>query len=368
MPPMTLENATRPRLSLALALTALALGCVDDVGSGADKDQTDTGTVTRPPVDVGSGGADVGVEIDVGAGGTPVPADGGPSGGADVFMAGGADVFMAGGADVFMAGGADALMDKDTDVPPGGGGGSGGAPMGGMPMGGAEPPPPPTDDVAYGHVDTAAIAGGNEAACPDLTGDGQPDNSFSGIAFLANAQLQTAIDEGSLSLLPVTEGLAPLATEGQFTLSLLTGQAGGAGYIVEPDSLNPDGTALIRFEGAEAIGGRLRAGPGNLVLALPVMGNALMLQLTNASINGAQIAADANRGLTIGQGVISGQLSQADLNTAIQILPADVRGLVPIVLRADIDSDGDNRADSYSLCLTFEAGPTIVDGFPVVAP
>jgi hypothetical protein len=134
-------------------------------------------------------------------------------------------------------------------------------------------------------------------------------------------------------------------------------------YVVDDSSLDENGNPLVVFRGASAAGGRLQAGPGNFQFALPVQDMDLVLNLTNAAITGALAVNDA--GLTIDGGVISGQISQADLDAALVVVPEDLRGLIPIFLQADIDSDGNGSNDSYSLCLTFEADPATLQGYPV---
>ena len=49
----------------------------------------------------------------------------------------------------------------------------------------------------------------------------------------------------------------------------------------------------------------------------------------------------------------------------VQERPPDIRGLVPIFLQPDIDTNGDNIGDSYSLCLSFSSVPATLAGFPV---
>ncbi|MCB9536729.1 MAG: hypothetical protein H6704_10805 [Myxococcales bacterium] len=273
-----------------------------------------------------------------------------------------------------------ALAGCDDDDSSGGGGadmgapgmggdpGAGGAPgMGGEPgMGGnpIEPPPPVEGAIAAARIGMASIAGGADNRCQDLSGDGRPNNAFAGIGGLANGELQTALDEGQLNLMPVSIGLAAPGANGRFDLAVLTGDEDGAGgFVVDPDSLDAQGQPLILFRGATAANGTLQAGPGDFALQLPVQGQELNLQLTSTAITGTiSVTPD---GLRITGGIISGQISQADLDAALVVVPPDLVGLVPIFLQPDIDSDGVGGNDSYSLCLTFEADPAPLAGFPV---
>ena len=107
----------------------------------------------------------------------------------------------------------------------------------------------------------------------------------------------------------------------------------------------------------------MRAGPGNFRLAVPVQGENLDLSVTNTQID-ATMGIGAN-GLTLTGGTISGQISQADLDAALVVIPAEFRGLVPLLLQPDIDSDGNGSRDSYSVCLDFSSAPTTMSGYPV---
>jgi hypothetical protein len=287
--------------------------------------------------------------------------DGGPQGGAGGEPQGGAGGEPVGGQAQGGSGG----------EPVGGQaqGGSGGEPVGGQAQGGAggEPPPPPPvpdSDYAYARITTAAIANQGEASCPDFNGGG-PDNAFAGLGAFVNGQLQSSIDEQSLNLLPVSIGLPVGAQDGQFAIAVLTGsdQPDGS-YQVSEAALDADGNPLILFNPANADAGRLQAGPGNFTLQLPVQGVEVELNLTRASITGG-IAVDANEGLTISTGTIAGQITQEDLDAALVVVPPEFVGLIPIFLQPDLDLDGNGTNDGYSLCLTFEATPATVIGYPV---
>ncbi len=224
--------------------------------------------------------------------------------------------------------------------------------------------PLPNHDYAYGHILHAAIAAPGEAGCADHSGDGRPDNSFSGLAALANDQLQASIDGGSLNLLPVSIGLPAGATDGDLAVAVLTGDLQGNAYQVNPAALDANGNPLIVFNPARVVAGQLHAGPGNFVLALPVQGQNIVLQLSDASIDGA-LGIDQNQGLSIGNGFISGVITQPDLDAALSVVDPGIAALVPFVLHPDIDTDGDRSLDAYSLCLTFDAAAATVNGFPV---
>ncbi|MEZ4466351.1 MAG: hypothetical protein R3F43_18325 [bacterium] len=90
----------------------------------------------------------------------------------------------------------------------------------------------------------------------DLNNDNRADNSLSLAAALANDGLQGAVDDGSLNLLPTSIGLAAPGANGEFDLALLTGNAGGAGYVVSASSLDDMGNPRVIFGGTRIAAGR----------------------------------------------------------------------------------------------------------------
>jgi hypothetical protein len=215
--------------------------------------------------------------------------------------------------------------------------------------------PPAMGDVHGGRIRTLAIAD-NPAGqgCRDLNGDGTADNSLSLAAALANGALQQGLDDGSLNLLPTSIGLAAPGADGVFDLALLTGEPGGAGYVVSASALNPDGTARVIFGGTRVAGGQLSAGPGNFPVSIPVGGMELELNITDATIVG-QAGIDAN-GFFVNGGVISGIIPHDALVAALQNTDfAFAAGLLP----ADIDGTGN------SVCLLFTSEGVTLEGFPV---
>jgi hypothetical protein len=372
-------------------------GCIETVAR-SDKGETEDAEL-RPSGDGGVGGsvADEGAPAGgEAAGGDPAGGDTPPQGG-DAPVAGeggvGGDPGPVGGAkpdDDAGMGGAVPVgggLPQGGDTPVGGEQPQGGAvpvggdppqggdvPVGGDPPQGGDvpvggdpppPPPPPDGDVDFAHIIEAAIGGRREMACRDLDGDGNADNSFEGLGALANGQLQDAIDSGALSLLPTAIGLPAGNADGQFAIAVLTGEADGAGFIVDPASLDENGEPRILFNPAFRREMRLEAGPGDFLLSLPVQGLNLDLRLTQTSITASRIESPAGGGIDLDDGVISGILTQDDLDAALVVVPPDIAGLVPFLLQADIDTDGNGRADAYSLCLTFTATATQAQGFPV---
>jgi len=320
-------------------------------GEGAGGDSPAAGTS-------GGGGEGAG---GLAAGGAKPEDDAGPStGGGNVPPAGG-EAGM--GGQVSPPSGGDA-------PPPGGQAGVGGGspPAGGAapPVGGEAPPPAPQGDVTYARISVAEIADARDPACADHDGDGDPDNGFGALGGLANGQLQDALDSGALTLLPTAIGLPAGRADGQFAVAVLTGDSDGqGGYTVAPEALDANGEPLILFNPAQRQALRLVAGPSDFLLSLPVQGVQLDLRLTDTQLTASRIQSPGGTDLEVDDGVLSGVLTQADLNQALQVLPPAIVGLVPLLLQPDVDLDRDGRADAYSLCLTFTAVPAQVSGYPL---
>ncbi|MCB9548945.1 MAG: hypothetical protein H6706_24335 [Myxococcales bacterium] len=314
---------TKKTMGLLAATALLAAGCDDDGGGSAQEIQDAATIRDAAPADAAGGGGAGGVG---GGGGSPDMAVASPD------MAVASPDMAVGEPDM-------AVAEPD---------------MGGLDPD-AAPPPPPMGDVYGGRINTLSIAGDPaNQGCRDLNGDGRADNSLALAAALANDGLQGAVNDGDLNLLPTAIGLAPPGANGQFDLALLTGNPGGAGYIVSMSSLNADGSPRVIFGDTSVAGGALSAGPGNFPVDIPVGGMDLALDITNATISGTA-GIDAN-GFFINNGVITGiiphdalvaALANTDFAFAAGLLPPDVNGT------------------GNSVCLLFSSQGVTLEGFPV---
>ena len=213
------------------------------------------------------------------------------------------------------------------------------------------------------YVRTAGIAAENGQGCQDFTGDGLPDNTFGGIGPLANGNIQAAIDEGTLSLLPTTYGLAVDQANGRFDLAILIGDFIRAGeYRIDPASYDAEGNPQALFINAEVRNGQLVAGPGNFPFSIPAGAFALAVDVEQTRIIG--VLTLTPQGLTIRSGWISGIVPEVSLQAALAVLPPEIAMLVPLVLQPDVDQNGDGELDAYSACLVFESSPAIIRQAP----
>ncbi|MCB9522458.1 MAG: hypothetical protein H6702_03640 [Myxococcales bacterium] len=236
---------------------------------------------------------------------------------------------------------------------------------GGMGGAGGDVPPPVEGALATGRIDSLAIAEQGDMDCQDLNGDNVPDNVFGSplVTGLANGELATAVAEQQLNLMTIALGLEAPGTDGAFTLALVTADPDGmGGFVADMDGFDADGNPLINFQGAQARGGQLTAGPGNFQLDVPVQGNVLALAVTDTIIT-SSIGIDGT-GLNMNEGVISGRITQEDFMVALDLVPAEFRGIVAALIQPDLDTNGDGVNDSLSVCIRFGASGAPLSGLP----
>jgi len=210
-------------------------------------------------------------------------------------------------------------------------------------------------------VTQAAIAAQGDARCPDFNGGG-PDNAFAGVGLIVNPTIVTAIEMQMMNLLPVTIGLLPGEVAASFSLVLFDGAPEGAAYRVSAEALDATGEPVNELP-ATLVNGEMSAGPASFSVSIPINNIPTHFRLTNAQTRGRPTV-DAAGGLSVTGGVISGQLSQPDLDAAFSVLPPEQAALIPVAIQPDLDTNGDGTAESYSICLTFEATPATVLGYP----
>ncbi len=215
-----------------------------------------------------------------------------------------------------------------------------------------------------GRVNALALADGNAAGCRDLDGDGDVDNAFGNPLLLgaANGELATAVRTGQINLLPVAQGLRPGAQAGRFEMVIIVGVRNGAEYRVAPGSLDENGNPVMLFGGATLADGDFSAGPGDFLLDLPINGVAVQILMQQAMLTG-DLAAGEN-GLTIEEAYVSGIISEDALMDGLNLLPAQFRDLVGLILMPDLDLDNDGMNESYSACVRMSATPATLVGFP----
>ncbi len=226
----------------------------------------------------------------------------------------------------------------------------------------------------------------------DLDDDGVANNVLGKIITLAatiNDTISDSVKDGTIVIL-----LAPneFKTDGTaFTCDLLIGdidpstkdcdatKADACKYTVSTSSYDQLAKAtkcpaLVTFDPVKVKDGKLTAGGDkqNFDLNLPVVGINLKLRISRAQLKGDQ--SDATAWKTTKSGMLCGVLSEDDLNAAIDAVPdealastgfdkATIKGLLPTILKSDIDTDGDGTNDAMSVALSLETFAASVTGF-----
>ena len=226
----------------------------------------------------------------------------------------------------------------------------------------------------------------------DLDDDGVPNNVLGKIITLAatiNDTISDSVKDGTIVILLAPNGLKTDGSE--FTCDLLIGDVdpstkdcdatkeGDCKYTVSTSSYDQLATAakcptLVTFDPVTVKDGKLAAGGDkqNFDLTLPIVGIELKLRISRAQLKGDQ--SDATAWKTTKNGMLCGVLSEDDLNAAIDAVPdsalastgfdkATIKGLLPTILKSDIDTDGDGTNDAMSVALSLETFAASVTGF-----
>ena len=218
----------------------------------------------------------------------------------------------------------------------------------------------------------------------DLDGDGELDNKAGEAALLTSALSQRIMANAGGGVLLILEyrGATDLSAAECFDLNLLRGVGPshgadirrGSGVLdVDPRSIGDDGHPFERFPNAtildtEAKGPVVFAETDEWLLSIPVSGP-LSLELTiDDAILQAPVAADG----AVSGGVVAGTISTATLQSEFEnVLDPGIFGgleFAELVGGPDQDTDGDGRADSYSIGIRFEAVPVTVRGMAEARP
>ena len=209
------------------------------------------------------------------------------------------------------------------------------------------------------------------------------DNNLSALAGIMNGPLDQAVADGSLVLL--FELVSPAFDGSPFPLNLYHGQALDAGcdpatqscdYRVMPGDLDETCRAHVSYEDARVDDGVLRAGGEGATFVLPVAivaGVTFDLLLHHTRIEATVTAGQG--GVTALSGVLAGALRRQEMLDALAALPDSAFEGLPfgkpmllqmlgIILKADIDSDGDGVDDAVSAGFRFTTAVATVTGVP----
>lgn len=250
-----------------------------------------------------------------------------------------------------------------------------------------------TDNTNINKVSKLSILA-KDKGC-DLNGDGTIDNVLGKVLDLyasVNDTLDETVKDGSLVILLVPDGFK---TDGSnFTASLLIGaideavkkdcdasKQGDCKYLVSKSSFDPlsKGTTCqpyVTFDPVTVKAGDLKAGGDkqNFELNLDITGIQLKLRISKAQLSGKQT--DDKAWKTTTGGMLCGVITEEDLDAAVDKVPdeelaklgfdkATIKGILAGLLKSDIDTDGDGKADAKSVGLGLETFQADVTGYEV---
>lgn len=189
------------------------------------------------------------------------------------------------------------------------------------------------------------------------------DNGFAGVSILANQFITDALGSGELVVVLVAPGDSEGRAKG---LQLLEAEAKGDAFAPLPSTLGVDGEPVSLVPDLVIdCDGNLRAGPGGtFVFPLPVVGVLLHVKVEDVSVTGT-LGKDS---LSL---VLGGVLPIATLDAAIDGIPAEnlggqtheqVKAMLGGLYIADLDTDGDGKAESMSIGLVFQASTATLAG------
>lgn len=214
----------------------------------------------------------------------------------------------------------------------------------------------------------ASIATANQAnikKCFDYDQDGIGDNGLEVIADLINPQLPQIWDSGETPGIFEFKDVVDGTNTEQFTLNLLAqGSKTSQGIKVLKSSYGSDCNALIRFEKAKIMDGKLTAGEDEeIFIPIPIFPY-VNLYAQKAKMKG-NIQSLSSQGVTLTSGVMGGIILEDEITNALKMFSnlcqqtpmqlCDYLPYVEMILPSlkDIDTDGDGENDAISVCFLF---------------
>jgi hypothetical protein len=211
---------------------------------------------------------------------------------------------------------------------------------------------------------------GDPSTCaPAGNCSGGINNALSLIATFVNADLEGAIDAGSLILLLELRDFAL----NPFLLAVYTGELDPANagcavqteacdYLVSASALDPLCEPLVRLP-ANRVGNRIFAGGPGTVLPfdVPLGDGVLSLTLYEVQLEGTLVVAGGE--ISSMAGILAGAVLRGELLAALEALPpgslpltpAELASLLEVLVPDDIDVDGDGTPDAMSIGLPLQA-------------
>ncbi|MBM4394856.1 MAG: hypothetical protein FJ087_04115 [Deltaproteobacteria bacterium] len=237
-----------------------------------------------------------------------------------------------------------------------------------------------------GHPGNGLDVDGNPATCmPESDCSAGIDNSLGPLGSFGGDSLQVGLDQGRTILVYEHRGLKTDGTP--YTLAMYAGKLAPSSpgcdwqhdtcdYLVNHDNLTLDCKPVAAIHNARIVGDKLTAGgPGATVpFDMPLFGGVtLHVDMLSPRIEATVVLSGGkvvSMSGILGGGVPLSQLKQGLLDTPPQFWPPelpppeDVVGMVDILVKPDIDGNGDGKPESASIGVHFEAiGANLVGVF-----
>jgi hypothetical protein len=233
------------------------------------------------------------------------------------------------------------------------------------------------------------------AVCPDLTGDGAPDNAFAELFDVVmpllpyddvNQILADGLDDRSLNLL-----FTDVMTASEASPLIVAGFAAPdddepSVYWMDPAAYGDDGTPQMGFSGVEVLdGGGFVSSENDITLTFNAIGFTMGMPITRAWLSGA--LPEGPDVPVVHHGVLAGAIFRADILLALDMarqvcatmltpppecsyLDMLTPDMVDNFVTFDLDIPGCDKAyagqpscAAVSLCATWSGAPVILGGF-----
>lgn len=234
---------------------------------------------------------------------------------------------------------------------------------------------------ASGHPGDGLDLDENPATCaPEGDCSGGIDNSLGPVGSLGNDPIKKDMEAGKIIMLLEHRDLK---TDGKpYVLALYGGkvdpenaqcnvQKETCSYLVDKATIDKDCKPVVTFDNAKIVGNKFTAGGKKYTFPfeLPLMGGVtLHVDLYYAKIE-ATVTVSGGK-ITSMTGILGGAVPKEQIKQGIlkvppeqlPIPPDQIIGLLDILVKEDIDGNGDGKKESASICLKFTAIPGKISG------
>ncbi len=224
----------------------------------------------------------------------------------------------------------------------------------------------------------------------DLNGDKKPDNMIGNLLKVypdANVELMKSVKDGLFNMLLEAPNFDN--NGGPFDIAVLVGdldpsnlscppvsESDNCKWKVDDENYKPAATGtcppqVLFTESTVKMGELIPGGKGQkFTITLPIVGG-LKLTIRQATLQGYVVGESLWKSTTTGK--VCGVITEQDLNTAIDVIPADafqtiglskdqVKALLGVFLKPDVDTNKDGVPDALSTAMLFKSVPGQITG------